>query len=37
MIALNRYRLRYLVKEGKRSAIISEKLLKLDLDMYAFE
>lgn len=28
MIALNRYRLRHLVKEGKRSAIISEKLLK---------
>ena len=27
MIALNRYRLRHLVKEGKRSAIISEKLL----------
>ena len=28
MIALNRYRLRHLVKEGKRSAIISEKLLE---------
>jgi len=28
MIALNRYRLRHLVKEGKRSAIISEKLLQ---------
>jgi magnesium and cobalt exporter, CNNM family len=27
MIALNRYRLRHLAKEGKRSAIISEKLL----------
>ncbi len=27
MIALNRYRLRHLVKEGKRSAINSEKLL----------
>ena len=27
MIALNRYRLRHLVKEGNRSAIISEKLL----------
>ncbi len=27
MIGLNRYRLRHLVKEGKRSAIISEKLL----------
>lgn len=27
MIALNRHRLRHLVKEGKRSAIISEKLL----------
>jgi len=27
MIALNRYRLRHLVREGKRSAIISEKLL----------
>lgn len=28
MIALNRYRLRHMVKEGKRSAIISEKLLE---------
>jgi magnesium and cobalt exporter, CNNM family len=28
MIALNRYRLRHLVKEGKRSAIISEQLLQ---------
>ncbi len=28
MIALNRYRLRHMVKEGKRSAIISEELLK---------
>ncbi len=28
MIALNRYRLRHLAKEGKKSAIISEKLLK---------
>jgi Mg2+/Co2+ transporter CorB len=28
MIALNRYRLRHLAKEGKRSAIISEKLLE---------
>ncbi|HIF52194.1 MAG TPA: HlyC/CorC family transporter [Thiotrichaceae bacterium] len=28
MIALNRYRLRHLVKEGKRSAIVSEKLLE---------
>jgi len=28
MIALNRYRLRHLVKEGEKSAIISEKLLK---------
>jgi len=28
MIALNRYRLRHLVKEGKRSAIISQKLLE---------
>ena len=28
MMALNRYRLRHLVKEGKRSAIISEKLLQ---------
>ncbi len=27
MIALNRYRLRHLAKEGKRSAIVSEKLL----------
>lgn len=27
MISLNRYRLRHLAKEGKRSAIISEKLL----------
>lgn len=27
MIALNRYRLRHLAKEGKRSAILSEKLL----------
>lgn len=27
MIALNRYRLRFLAKEGKRSAVISEKLL----------
>ncbi|MBL1140552.1 MAG: HlyC/CorC family transporter [Proteobacteria bacterium] len=27
MIALNRYRLRHLAKEGKRSAVISEKLL----------
>ena len=27
MIALNRYRLRHLAQEGKRSAIISEKLL----------
>ncbi len=27
MIALNRYRLRHMAKEGKRSAIISEKLL----------
>ena len=27
MIALNRYRLRHLAKEGKRSAMISEKLL----------
>ena len=27
MIALNRHRLRHLAKEGKRSAIISEKLL----------
>lgn len=27
MIALNRYRLRHLAREGKRSAIISEKLL----------
>jgi len=28
MIALNRYRLRHLVKEGKKSAVISERLLK---------
>ena len=28
MIALNRYRLRHLVEEGKKSAIISEKLLE---------
>ena len=28
MIALNRYRLRHLVKEGKKSAVISEKLLE---------
>ncbi len=28
MIALNRYRLRHMVKEGQRSAIISEDLLK---------
>ena len=28
MIALNRYRLRHLAKEGKKSAVISERLLK---------